>query len=436
MGWRVLCEAGILEPKRTPLNITAVVLAGGLGTRLRPITLNIPKPLVRINEKPFLDYLLQKISSMGIRDVVLLTGYKHEMIEKYCRKGQKWGIRIKYSREPSPLGTGGAILKARKLIKNTALVLNGDSYFQLNLQGFLSSHQKNNSLATIFAMHGSLSDRGAIISSKNGQVLSFLEKQKGGFGLFNTGAYLIEPSALSFLAKKIHSRKFSMEKDGFPQLVAKKCMYAYKGKGKFLDIGTFAALAGAHKILLPKSQKKEAKIGAIFLDRDGVINKNRENYITHPDEFEFENGAIEGLKALSRLPLPLLIVTNQSIIGRKLASRKTLSKIHDKMLGVLVHNGIKITGILFCPHMPHKNCICRKPKTGMLLAAQKKFRIDLKKSFVIGDSSGDMLMGNNAGCTTILMATGYGGKDAKHPGKADYNAKNLSQAAKIVKELL
>jgi len=425
-----------LESKRTALNIAAVVLAGGLGTRLRPITLNIPKPLVRINEKPFLDYLLQKISSMGIKDVVLLTGYKHEMIEKYCRTGQKWNLRIKYSREKSPLGTGGALLRARSLIKKTALVLNGDSYFRLNLKNFLSFHKKSGSHATIFAMHGSLKDRGAIISTKSGGVLSFLEKQKGGFGLFNTGAYLIEPSALSFLAKKVHARKFSMEKDGFPLLVKKKCMYAYRGKGEFLDIGTFAALAGAHKILLPKGKKSEAKTGAIFLDRDGVINKNRETYITRPDDFEFEKGALAGLKALSRLSLPLLIVTNQSIIGRKLATKETLHKIHDKMLGVLVHNGIKIMDILFCPHVPHKNCNCRKPKIGMLLSAQKKFEIDLKKSFVIGDSTGDMLMGNNAGCTTILMSTGYGGKDAKHPGKADYCAKDLSQAAKIVKELL
>lgn len=425
-----------MEPKRTALGVTAVVLAGGLGTRLRPITLNIPKPLVRINEKPFLDYLLQKIASMGIREAVLLTGYKHEMIEKYCRNGQKWNLRIKYSRERSPLGTGGAILRARRLIKKTALVLNGDSYFQLNLQKFLAFHEKSRSLATIFAMRGSLRERGSIEAAKNGKVSAFLEKQKGGFGLFNTGAYLLEPSALSFLAKKVRARKFSMEKDGFPQLVAKKCMYAYEGKGKFLDIGTFAALAGAHKILLPKSKKKEAAKGAIFLDRDGVINKNREAYITHPDDFEFEKGAIDGLKALSRLPLPLLIVTNQSIIGRKLATKETVHKIHDKMLAVLVHNGIKITDILFCPHAPHENCSCRKPKIGMLLSAQKKFRIDLKKSFVIGDSSGDMLMGNNAGCTTVLVATGYGGKDARHPGKADYSAKNLPQAAKIVKALL
>lgn len=415
------------------------MLAGGLGTRLRPLTTTIPKPLVCINGAPFLDFLLQKIASMGIRDVVLLIGYKGDMIKEYCKNGEKWGLKISYSSEDSPLGTGGAILKARSLVQNTALVLNGDSYLDINLSQFLSFHKKTGALATVFAMEGSLEARGAIEADKSGKISAFLEKQKTGTGLYNTGAYLIEPSAISLLSQKFPQKdaQFSMEKDGFPLLILQGGMYEYTGKGKFLDIGTFASLAAAHKTIFGvQAQPKKAAAGAIFIDRDGVINKRRDTYVTHPDQFEFEEGALEGMRALSSLGLPIFIVTNQSIIGRGLATREMLGQIHDKMLAVFVHHNIRVTDVLFCPHSPHEGCECRKPNTGMLLHARKKYSIDLEKSFMIGDASADILMANKAGCASILVKTGYGGKDGRHSAKADYEADDLRHAAQIIGKLL
>ena len=414
------------------------MLAGGLGTRLRPLTLELPKPLVRINGTPFLGYLLQKISSMGIREVVMLVSYKGEMIEDFCKDGKNWGIKIRYLHEDEPLGTGGAILKARNLINKTALIMNGDSYLDIGIGNFLAFHRKNGALATIYSLEGDLEGRGAIEAGQDGRVSGFFEKQKTGRGFYNTGTYLIEPAALEMLAQKFPGKnaKFSMEKDGFPILVEKRAMYAHKGRGKFLDIGTFSALAGAHQTLFGSEKKEKAADGAIFIDRDGVINKNRDTYVTHPDELEFEEGAIEGLKALCTLGLPLFIVTNQSIIGRGLATKETLQQIHDKMLAAFVHHNIKITDILICPHAPDEMCECRKPNTGMLIQAQKKYGADLEKSFVIGDATSDMLMANNAGCTSILVKTGHAGKDARHLGKADYEAENLPAAAALIKKLL
>jgi mannose-1-phosphate guanylyltransferase len=230
--------------------ITAVLLVGGKGTRLRPITYRVPKALVRIRGRPFIHYLLSQLSGLGIRNCILLTGYKHGMIRDYCGSGSRWGLKIAYLRERKPLGTGGALLNAKGKIKTTALVVNSDTYSDFDIGEFLEFHKKRRALATIFAIHGSLAGKGAIKADKSGRVARFSEKQKSGSGLFNAGVYIIEPEALELLHRKIwdrKKRKFSLEEEGFPALMASRRLYAYKGKGRFLDIGTFESLAKARK---------------------------------------------------------------------------------------------------------------------------------------------------------------------------------------------
>lgn len=234
-------------------SICAAVLAGGLGTRLRPLTYRVPKPLVKVAGKPFLHYVLQRISGMGIKKCILLTGYKHGLIKKFCGNGSKWGLGIRYSREKRQLGTGGALALLKNRAKQTLLVMNGDTYLDLPLGQFLSFHRKKKSLATVFVMRGSLKARGAVLMRKSGKVLRFLEKQKSGNGHFNTGAYLLEPDALLLLASEMEKGRlqenFSMEKDGFPLLIKAKRMHAFVGKGKFLDMGTFESLTRAHRLV-------------------------------------------------------------------------------------------------------------------------------------------------------------------------------------------
>ena len=421
----------------------AVVLVGGLGTRLRPLTYKVPKPLVMVNGKPFLNFVLEKIASMGIRECILLTGYKHAMVKRYCGNGSKWGLRISYSRERTPLGTGGAILAARAKIKKTALVLNGDSFADFDIAPFLSFHRRKKGLSTIFAMHGSLSARGALTISKEGRVKEFLEKQKEGIGYFNTGAYMAEPRALSLLASTRADGRlgnaFSMEKEGFQLFASMKKLYGYPGHGRFLDIGTFESLSKAGRTVdsggIARAAKK-SRGAAIFLDRDGVVNRHRHDRVKHPGEFVFEEGAIPGILAISKLGLPMFIVTNQSMVGRGIATHETLAAIHGKMLSELRMAGISIADILVCPHAPHEGCACRKPKTGMLLDAKERFGLDLSASFVIGDSTSDIAMGNAAGCTTILVGTGLAGKDGLHMARHSHFCKNLPEAAKTISSIL
>jgi len=145
---------------------------------------------------------------------------------------------------------------------------------------------------------------------------------------------------------------------------------------------------------------------AIFLDRDGVINKERKDYVKNIKEFEINNGVAESIKFFKQHNYLLIIITNQSAIHRNLLSVSTLDEIHLHLKKYLKKNDTHLDAIYFCPHIPEENCACRKPKPGMLLQAAKDFDIDLKESWFIGDRQSDMDAAKSAGCRFYLLESG------------------------------
>ena len=179
---------------------------------------------------------------------------------------------------------------------------------------------------------------------------------------------------------------------------------------------------------------------AIFLDRDSTINVDKE-YVHRTEDFEFEKGAVKGLKILQSLGYQLIIVTGQSGIWRGYYSEEDYHKFMDHMYQQLSKHGININGEYFCLHHPEKgieeykiDCKCRKLKTGMLEQAVKDFDINLEESWIIGDKTDDIEMGRRAGCMTILVKTGKAGKDGNYKVSPDYEADNLEEVAKIIKK--
>lgn len=147
----------------------------------------------------------------------------------------------------------------------------------------------------------------------------------------------------------------------------------------------------------------------VFLDRDGVINRDSPDYIKSWSEFEFLPGSLEALKQLTLNGFTIIIITNQSVIHRKMVSRKTLDYIHAKMKAAVQSNGGEIKDIFFCPHIPKDQCDCRKPNPGLIYAAKRRYRIDLETSTMVGDSAKDIECARNAGCgSAILVKTGNG----------------------------
>lgn len=147
---------------------------------------------------------------------------------------------------------------------------------------------------------------------------------------------------------------------------------------------------------------------AVFVDRDGVICENRPEHVRSWAEFVFVPGSIEALASLCNAGMRVFVVTNQSVVGRGMISRRALDGIHEKMLDVLAGAGARIERILVCPHHPDDRCECRKPNAGLLTEASLRFKVDLARSFMVGDSATDVEAGHRAGCEAVLVRTGRG----------------------------
>jgi D,D-heptose 1,7-bisphosphate phosphatase len=178
---------------------------------------------------------------------------------------------------------------------------------------------------------------------------------------------------------------------------------------------------------------------AVFLDRDGVICKEknlfyRDSPITNPEQFEWIPESKKAFYFLSKLENFLLVViTNQSVINKGLLNIEQFNKINQPIYNELKKYKKNLDGLYFCPHTPEERCECRKPKIGMLLQAKRDLNINLKESYFVGDKTSDIQTGKNAGCKTILVNTGWGGKDYEFDIKPDFNINNLLDMQLILK---
>lgn len=216
------------------MGMQAVILAGGMGTRLKSVVSDLPKPMAPVNGKPFLEYLLQQLISSNIRDVILSVGYKWEVIRDCFGNGEDRGLNIQYAIENEPLGTGGAIREASRLVNDdTFLVMNGDSFFDIDICSLFQYHravQANVTLALV-AMEN-ISRYGCVELDSNSEIINFHEKRGNGQGLINAGIYVLD----SDFAHQIPPGNISFEKDLLPRRTGGKIFGAVR-EGYFIDIG-------------------------------------------------------------------------------------------------------------------------------------------------------------------------------------------------------
>ncbi len=174
----------------------------------------------------------------------------------------------------------------------------------------------------------------------------------------------------------------------------------------------------------------------VALDRDGTLIKEC-HYLSDPDLVELLPGAVEGLRRLSRLGLGLIVITNQSAIGRGYFDEARLAQIHQRLVNLLTAEHIHLDGIYFCPHIPTDHCRCRKPEPGMLEQAIRDFEVTPEDCFMVGDKVCDIELGQRVGLKTFLVRTGYGAEvEAKGQAKPDYVVDNLLEMAQIIETLL
>ncbi|MDP8211894.1 MAG: nucleotidyltransferase family protein [Candidatus Zapsychrus exili] len=216
-------------------DITAVVLCGGQGSRLKSVTGQTPKVMAEFGQEPFLNFILNYLQEQGIRNIVLCTGYKADILENYYEANNQ-GLNIRFSKEDKPLGTGGALKNAIKMIESDpCFVLNGDSLCEVDLKALLDSYYKKETIAELSVSKvDNAEDYGSIVLNEENRIMAFEEKQSAENRYVNAGVYCISKRAFDLMPEQ---DKFSLEVDYFPKLVSKD-FYGFVVDNKFYDIGT------------------------------------------------------------------------------------------------------------------------------------------------------------------------------------------------------
>ena len=384
----------------------AIILAGGLGTRLKEAVPDLPKCMAPVAGRPFLFYVINYLRSQGIEKFVFSLGYKHEIIDAYLKE-QFSTLAYQQVIEPEPLGTGGAIqLACSKTTEENVVVANGDTLFTVDLHKAALFHNHNYAECTLLLKPMKNFDRyGVVVLGEDQLVKSFKEKQFYGEGTINGGLYLLNVN--KFLDEEFPA-KFSFEKNYLESFYEKRRIYGIVEDRYFIDIGIPEDYNRANKELAnpPLDLKTIDNSWTIFIDRDGVINhEKKEDYVLNPGEFRFYEGIPEAFKKLRNHFGKIIIVSNQRGVGKGLMSESDLQDIHRKMVEEIEIAGGHIDKIYYCTSTDKKHP-GRKPNPGMAFHAKADFPdIDLSKSVIIGNKPSDMLFGRNAGMHTVFVAT-------------------------------
>jgi mannose-1-phosphate guanylyltransferase len=233
-------------------SLKVFILAGGLGTRIRALFPECPKPLVPIHGKPFLEWQIQMLSSQGFNQFVLCVGYLSEQIIDYFGDGSRWNVQIEYSIESQQLGTGGAIHNAKEYFQDTILLLNGDTYLDANYRDLISKYlncKEPNLIGSLSLDHRQDTDRyGRVEINEHSDIVSFVARSPNlDPGWVNAGAYLLEPKILDFIPS---DTSVSLEQDTLPEILRSSAVL--KGidvNGSFIDMGTPDGYAMLEKYL-------------------------------------------------------------------------------------------------------------------------------------------------------------------------------------------
>ena len=383
----------------------AVILAGGLGTRLRSVVSEVPKCMAPVDGKPFLQYMLEWLSRFDMSHVVLSVGYLREVIFAFI-DSREWPFEISYAVEEEPLGTGGGIrLALTKCREDRVIVLNGDTFFNVDLKALTFAAPVTLALKPMRDF-----DRYGAVDLAGGLVTGFHEKTACTEGLINGGVYALVRSRLDLA---FYPGRFSFEKDLLEPLAAARLVAGQVQEGYFIDIGIPADYTRAQRELpeiraVLKASDALLAVGAdtLLLDRDGVINRWLPgDYVDSWEKFSFLPGILESLREWAGHFRRIFLVTNQRGVGKGRMTQEQLETVHARMRSEIAAAGGRIDGIYLCTAVSEDDPR-RKPNRGMfdeILAAYPDVRPE--RTVMLGDSRYDREFAANCGIGFVLMET-------------------------------
>ncbi len=375
-----------------------MILAGGRGTRLAPITDVVPKPMVAFHGKPFLEYLIEMLRDQGFSRILLLLGYLSEIVQDHFQDGYRWGVKIDYSVSPVEDDTGTRVRRASSLLDTTFLLTYCDNYWPMPFEELWASFSRSNALAQV-----------TVYENRDGYTRSNLRVNAEGFvdiydrsrveeGLqgVDIGFLLAHREILDLLPEG----NVSLEASLYPRLIAEGQLAAFTTGHRYYSVSTHERL--------PVTEDFLARRPAVILDRDGVLNRKmpRAEYVCSWADWQWLPGSREAIRALVDSGYRVIVVTNQAGVARGALTEEALASIHDMMQHEVEAAGGRIDAIYCCPHCWDEDCTCRKPKPGMLLQAQREFNLDLSQVTFIGDDERDGEAAVRANCRFRMVAEG------------------------------
>ena len=417
-----------------------VIMAGGRGTRLSAVAQDIPKPMVPVGGMPVLEYELGMLRSQGFTDIIITVGHLGSIIMDYFGDGsglspvtgQPFGVHIEYFVEKAPLGNAGALLLLRDRLTEDFLLLNGDVVFNADLKRMAAFHQEKAALATLFVHPNSHPyDSGLLIEDENGSVMQWLTKEEARpefyHNIVNAGIHILNVHVVDELLRIYPPEddapcKIDLDRQVLRPLAGSGRMVCYHSPEYVKDMGTPDRLDAVRQDFESGRIQSGALIHpqkAVFLDRDGTINAYV-GFLRRAEDFSLLPDVAAAIRRIHDCGYLAIVVTNQPVIARGETTFEELDRIHRKMETLLGLEGAYVDDLFFCPHHPDAGfpgerpefkirCNCRKPAPGLLLAAARKYNIDLAQSWMVGDSQRDVAAGQNAGCRTALIDNGaYG----------------------------
>ena len=402
-----------------------VVLAcGGLGTRLREITNNTPKPLYLIEGKSTLERCIEQLDFYHYKNVIITIGYKSNKFTEYIVElNKKYKVNIDLYVEEKPLGECGALWLIKDNLCDDFVFINGDLIFSIDFKKLHLFHQRLSSKLTLVTHTSDHPEDSDLVSVPNGTLvedifLKNLDKKiyKNAY-LGNSGIFIINKELLDIL----NPPKEEDSKSVFHFIVRnifylKINIYSYNTTEYIKDMGTPKRLKVVQEDLskgkvFHKNYRNPQK--ALFLDRDNTLIKCKiGEYVVNKNKIEFIIPNIENIFRISLKYDLVCLVTNQPIIAMGKLTLRELDEINSILVKFCLSKGLKIDVVTFCPHHPHKgfkgeleilkkDCFCRKPNPGLLFEQSFLRNINLKESLMIGDSDNDFFAAKNAGCNFL-----------------------------------
>jgi histidinol-phosphate phosphatase family protein len=384
----------------------AVILAGGRGTRLRPITDTIPKPMVEFHGKPFLGYIVDMLREQGFAGVLMLLGYLPDVIVDHFGDGREYGIEAEYDvTEPDDL-TAYRMLHAADRIEDTFLLVYCDNYWPMRMDEMWRSYEQSGAPAqvTVYANEDGYS-RDSVLVGDDGFVRVFDRSRTtpGLKGIEISYAILDRATVLPLL-----DPQQLFEDAVYPELTRRHQLHAFWSEHRYYSVG-------GHE-RLPLTDEFLARRPTVILDRDGVLNERprRAEYVLRPDDVRWLPGALESLRLFADSGWRVIVVSNQAGVARGVMTAEAVDAVNEHMRREAEGAGGRIDAFYYCPHGWDDGCACRKPRPGLLFQAQRDFQLDLTRTAFVGDDERDREAAVAAGCRPVLLSDDLTLLDATH----------------------